>query len=252
MTVSRTAINSAMSSARIPGGPETVDGAGIDGSSQKEGGHGYVGRSSGQSLGPDIPVVREYGQPNSHPGLATEESRAPAQHGRTRDSYLGRRVPLTAQPGQCLLSITRVASVIRKHSSLRRAAPGPVTPGKHTLRTAVGRPQLPVRSKRVTSEIDYRAIVEPLLTTGQGSEVLTGALSDAWSAAYRSDTPTANLYAFGPEPWTFLFDFSSATGAPQWDSTVAAWGLSAPGARPRDESYQRRFHRRTGGRASPG
>ena len=91
----------------------------------------------------------------------------------------------------------------------------------------------------MTSEIDYQAIVEPLLATGRGSEVLAGALSDAWSDVYRAGTPTANLYEFGPEPWTFLFDFSSETGAPQWDRTVAAWGLSTPGKRPRDESYQR-------------
>lgn len=93
----------------------------------------------------------------------------------------------------------------------------------------------------MTSEIDYLAIVEPLLATGRGSEVLAGALSDAWSDVYRAGTPTANLYEFGPEPWTFLFDFSSETGAPQWDRTVAAWGLSTPGKRPRDESYQRRY-----------
>jgi hypothetical protein len=43
---------------------------------------------------------------------------------------------------------------------------------EHTLRTAVGRPQLPVRSMHMNSEIDYRAIVDPLRATGQGSEGL--------------------------------------------------------------------------------
>ena len=70
---------------------------------------------------------------------------------------------------------------------------------------------------------------------------LVGALIEAWSAAYRASTPAANLYQFGPQPWTFLFDFSSETGAPQWDRTVAAWGLSTPGRRLRDQAYQRGY-----------
>jgi hypothetical protein len=50
---------------------------------------------------------------------------------------------------------------------------------------------------------------------------LSQALSDAWSAAYRATTAAANLYEISRAPWTFLFDFSSATGA-QPGRTIAA------------------------------
>jgi hypothetical protein len=92
-----------------------------------------------------------------------------------------------------------------------------------------------------TSDIDYQALAGRDVHGDAALHTLTAALIEAWSAAYRRSTPGANLYEFGPEPWTFLFDFSSETGAPQWDRTVAAWGLSVPGKWPRDEAYQRGY-----------
>jgi hypothetical protein len=111
---------------------------------------------------------------------------------------------------------------------------------EHTLRTTVGRPQLPVRSMHMNSEIDYRAIVDPLRATGQGSEVLAGALSDAWSAAYRADTPAANLYAFGPEPWTFLFDSQVRPGHRNGTERLLRGDFPLQANAPAT-SYQRRY-----------
>jgi hypothetical protein len=91
-----------------------------------------------------------------------------------------------------------------------------------------------------TRDLDYLALSAGA-SAGADPARLIQSLSNAWSDAYRSHTPAANLYEFGPEPWTFLFDFSTETGAPQWDRTVAAWGLSVPGRRPRDVSYQRAY-----------
>jgi hypothetical protein len=90
------------------------------------------------------------------------------------------------------------------------------------------------------SDIDYQALIPQHSGGPERMATLVGALIEAWSAAYRASTP-ANLYQFGPQPWTFLFDFSSETGAPQWDRTVAAWGLSTPGRRLRDQAYQRGY-----------
>ncbi len=92
-----------------------------------------------------------------------------------------------------------------------------------------------------TSDINYQALIGEDSDIDTALKTLTAALSSAWSVAYRESTPAANLYEFGPEPWTFLFDFSSEIDAPQWDRTVAAWGLSVPGKRPRDEAYQRGY-----------
>jgi hypothetical protein len=92
-----------------------------------------------------------------------------------------------------------------------------------------------------TSDLDYAALSTGALGGPDQLPGLIESLSREWSAAYRARTPTANLYEFGPEPWTFLFDFSTEIGAPQWDRTVAAWGLSVPGRRPRDQSYQRGY-----------
>jgi hypothetical protein len=91
------------------------------------------------------------------------------------------------------------------------------------------------------SDLDYPALSRAASGGADHLARLVESLSNAWSDAYRSRTPAANLYEFGPEPWTFLFDFSTETDAPQWDRTVAAWGLSVPGRRPRDESYQRNY-----------
>ncbi len=91
------------------------------------------------------------------------------------------------------------------------------------------------------SDLDYLALSRGALARADPVPQLVESLSDSWSDAYRSLTPAANLYEFGPEPWTFLFDFSTEAGAPQWDRTIAAWGLSVPGHRPRDESYQRGY-----------
>lgn len=92
-----------------------------------------------------------------------------------------------------------------------------------------------------TTDIDYQALAGDDLYSDSTLHSLTTALIEAWSSVYRTRTPEANLYEIGPEPWTFLFDFSSETGGPQWDRTVAAYGLSVPGKRPRDEAYQRRY-----------
>jgi len=91
------------------------------------------------------------------------------------------------------------------------------------------------------SDVDYPALSRAALSGPDRLARLVRSLNAAWSDAYRSMTPAANLYEFGPEPWTFLFDFATETGAPQWDRTVAAWGQSVPGRRPRDESYQRGY-----------
>lgn len=92
-----------------------------------------------------------------------------------------------------------------------------------------------------TSDIKYQALIGQDSNTDTALQTLLAALINAWSAAYLVSTPAANLYEFGPKPWTFLFDFSSEVGAPQWDRTIAAWGLSAPGKRPRDEAYHRAY-----------
>jgi hypothetical protein len=92
----------------------------------------------------------------------------------------------------------------------------------------------------MNSEIDYRAIVDPLRATGQGSEVLAGALSDAWSAAYRADTPAANLYAFGPEPWTFLFDSQVRPGHRNGTERLLRGDFPLQANAPAT-SYQRRY-----------
>jgi len=61
------------------------------------------------------------------------------------------------------------------------------------------------------------------------------------SAVPGRETPTANLYELSLDPWTFLYDFSSDADSEQWDRTIAAWGLSKPLKRPRDETYQRNY-----------
>ncbi len=92
-----------------------------------------------------------------------------------------------------------------------------------------------------SSDVDYVALSRDALSGANPVPQLMEALSKAWSDCYRLHTPAANLYEFGPEPWTFLFDFSTETGAPQSDRTIAAWGRSMPGHRPRDETYQRGY-----------
>jgi hypothetical protein len=99
----------------------------------------------------------------------------------------------------------------------------------------------PISWMDVISDIDYLGLAGRHVYDHAALHTVTDALVDAWTAAYRVSTPAANLYEFGREPWTFLFDFAGETGAPQWDRTVAAWGLSVLGKRPRDEAYQRGY-----------
>jgi len=90
-------------------------------------------------------------------------------------------------------------------------------------------------------DVDYEAVTSAVIASDELTMPLSQALSDAWSATYRAATPAANLYEFDLAGWRFLFDFASERDAPQWDRTLAAWGLSAPGSRPRDEAYQRGY-----------
>ena len=90
-------------------------------------------------------------------------------------------------------------------------------------------------------DIDYQAVTSALLGSDHSTTSLSQALSDAWSDVYRAATPSANLYEFNLAGWSFLFDFASESDAPQWDRTLAGWGLSAPGVRPRDTTYQRGY-----------
>ena len=62
-------------------------------------------------------------------------------------------------------------------------------------------------------------------------------LASAWSESYRSRVPGSLLLEFD-DVATFLFD--QASGA-QADRTISARGLSRPGRRQRDASYQRGY-----------
>src|SRR5664279_4194027 len=73
-----------------------------------------------------------------------------------------------------------------------------------------GRAESRCRSTRVVevdepSDLDYPALSRAASGGADHLARLVESLSNAWSDAYRSRTPAANLYEFGPEPWTFLF-----------------------------------------------
>ena len=93
----------------------------------------------------------------------------------------------------------------------------------------------------MTSDLHCEAVLAILARQPTDFVASSGAISEQCAKLYRHETRTANLYELSLEPWTFLFDFSSEVDAEQWNHTIAAWGLSEPQKRPRDETYQRNY-----------
>jgi hypothetical protein len=89
-------------------------------------------------------------------------------------------------------------------------------------------------------DVDYSSMLSDLPPEDHTApEALGEWLSWAWAGAYRSQVATSELLTFDHAA-TFLFDQAQA-GAPQEDRSIAAWGFSRPGRRPRDVAYQRRY-----------